>query len=107
MRDPLPCQALPASRQARTARMKRLNLERLEGRELLTAVAPPSGLISWWTGDSTAVDLKGANNASLYNGANYAAGKVGQAINFDGVNDRAQVVDADSLKLTGSLTIGA
>jgi hypothetical protein len=64
-------------------------------------------LISWWTADNTAVDLKGLNNASLFNGTNYVAGKVGQAFNLDGVDDRAQVADSDSLKLTGSMTIEA
>ncbi len=29
-----------------------------------TCVSPPSGLVSWWTGDSNERDLAGANNAS-------------------------------------------
>ena len=49
-----------------------MSLECLEGRELLTAVAVPSGLVSWWTADNTAADLTGLNNATLYNGATYA-----------------------------------
>ena len=52
----------PRSRYAkrRFSRNKaRLGLERLEERALLAAVAPPSGLVSWWTADNTAADLKG------------------------------------------------
>jgi outer membrane protein assembly factor BamB len=77
----------------------------LERRELMTAVGVPSGLVSWWTADNTAADQTGLNNATLYNGATYAAGEVGQAFSFDGVNDRAQAADSPSLALTGSMTI--
>src|SRR3989304_5996219 len=50
-------------------------------------VTPPSGMVSWWGGDGNAFDIIGANNGTLMNGATYAAGKVGQAFSFDGVND--------------------
>src|SRR5207253_793407 len=55
--------------------------------------------------NNTAADLIGGNNATLYNGVKYATGMVGQAFSFDGVNDRANVADADSLKFTASMTI--
>lgn len=84
-----------------------LAVERLEDRAVPAAVAPASGMVAWWTGDNTGVDLIGGNNATLFNGAGYAAGKVAQSFNFDGVNDRAQVADTDALKLTGSMTIEA
>jgi len=83
----------------------RLAVEGLEERTVLAAVAPPSGLVSWWTADNTGADLKGLNNATLSNGTTYAAGKVGQAFSFDGVDDRAAVADADSLKFTASMSI--
>ena len=98
-----PTRSLP--RRPRATRARSVSLECLEGRELLTAVGVPSGLVSWWTADGTAVDLTGLNNATLYNGATYAAGEVGQAFSFDGVNDRAEVADSPSLALTGSLSI--
>jgi sugar lactone lactonase YvrE len=86
-----------------------MSLERLEGRELLTAVGVPDGLVSWWTADNTAADLKGLNNATLnatyLSNVTYAAGMVGQAFNFDDPHDRAQVADSDSLKFTGSFSI--
>lgn len=50
-------------------------------------VQPPSGLVSWWGGDNNALDMAGTSNGTLVNGATYAAGKVGQAFSFDGIND--------------------
>ncbi len=91
--------------QQRRQRHRRLVAERLEDRRLLATVAPPSGLVSWWAADNTTADLMGMNNASLFNGATYAAGEVGQAFSFDGVDDRAQVADSESLQLTESMSI--
>jgi sugar lactone lactonase YvrE len=84
----------------------RLAVEMLEDRCVPTAVAAPSGLVGWWTANNTGADVMGLNNATLFNGATYATGEVGQAFNFDGVNDRISVADSASLKLTTSLTIG-
>src|SRR5262245_44791135 len=63
------------------------SLERLEDCTVPAAVAPPAGLVSWWTGDGTAADLMGVHNGTLVGGATYATGRVGQAFSFDGVND--------------------
>ena len=49
---------------------------------------PPSGLMSWWSGDATPADLLGGNNGTLENGAAYGSGLVRSAFTFDGVNDR-------------------
>jgi len=89
----------------RKARRTRLYLEPLEDRAVPTAVAAPSGLVSWWTANGTANDLMGLNNATLYNGTAYAAGEVGQAFSFNGVNTRAEVADSSSLAFTASFTI--
>jgi hypothetical protein len=83
----------------------RLKLEALEDRTVPTAVAPPSGLVSWWTADNTASDLMTRNNATLTNGVACDTGEVQQAFSFDGVDNRAVVGDPDSLKLTASLSI--
>jgi PKD repeat protein len=45
---------------------------------------PPSGLISWWPGQSNALDIAGGNNGTLIGGVTFANGEVGQAFNFDG-----------------------
>ena len=66
---------------------------------------PVAGLVAWWTGDNTASDSAGGNDSTLVNGAAYAAGQIGSAFSFDGVNDRVQVPDSESLKLSESLTI--
>lgn len=79
--------------------------EVLEERALLAAVAPPAGIVSWWTADNTANDLEGLNNGALVSGATFAAGEVSQAFRFDGLDDRVQVADSPSLELTSSLSI--
>jgi hypothetical protein len=40
------------------------------------------GLISWWPGNGNALDVVGGNDGTLTNGADFAAGEVGQAFNF-------------------------
>ena len=54
----------------------------------------PSGLISWWRAEGSANDAVGTNNGSLINGATLAAGMVGQAFSFDGVDDFMEVTNA-------------
>ncbi|MBK7393698.1 MAG: hypothetical protein IPI64_10430 [Chloracidobacterium sp.] len=57
-----------------------------------TAATPPSGQISWWAGDGDGRTLTSTGyNALLYNGANFRVGKVGQAFNFDGIDDYLEV----------------
>jgi outer membrane protein assembly factor BamB len=77
---------------------RRLTLESLEERSLLA-------LVSYWSADNTAIDPISGNNGTLYNGASYAAGQVGQAFSFDGVDDRVNVADSPTLALTHSMTI--
>src|SRR2546426_107691 len=50
---------------------------------------PPAGMVNWWPGDGNANDIKGAHHGTLQNGAAFAAGMVGQAFSFDGVDDFA------------------
>lgn len=50
-------------------------------------VQPPSGMLAWLPGDGNTTDLTGNHNGTLQNGATYAAGRVGQAFSFDGVDD--------------------
>jgi hypothetical protein len=85
----------PSSRRAGHAGSSRPaarpRLEALEDRTVPTAVAPPAGLVSWWTGDNTAADLTTAHHGTLGGGTTYASGKVGQAFSFDGVDDNVQL----------------
>lgn len=61
-------------------------------------VAPPPGLVAWWSGDGNAKDLEGHNDGFTQNGASFAAGKVGQAFTFSSNNsDYVGFTDAPSL----------
>jgi hypothetical protein len=94
----------PTRRTAHRPSRYRLAVELLEDRTVPTAVAPPSGLVSWWTADTTAADLTGRNNATLSN-VTYAAGEDGQAFNFNGSNGWAALGDPSSLAFTQSFSI--
>ncbi len=52
-----------------------------------SCVAPPLGLVNWWSANSNALDQVGTVNGTLVNGATYAPGLVGSAFFFDGTND--------------------
>ena len=75
--------------------------------------APPSpGLVAAYGFEETTgavIDSSGQSNAgTIVNGAaRTAAGKIGRAIDFDGVNDYVSVADANSLDLTAGMTLEA
>ncbi len=65
-----------------------------------------SGLAAWYKGEGSVLDYSGNNNnGSLYNGATFATGKVGQAFSFDGVDDRVSVADSSTLDPVTQLSI--
>jgi hypothetical protein len=68
---------------------------------------PPSGLVSWWPGDGTAVDIVDSNNGTVMNGASFGQGKVGKGFLLDGINDYVRIPNAPNLNPTGSLTVDA
>ncbi len=90
--------AARAGRRQRNLLRRQLRIESLERRELLAVV-------SYWSADNTASDSISGNNGSLYNGATYSAGQVGEAFSFDGVDDGGTVRDSASFQLTESLSI--
>lgn len=49
-----------------------------------------ANLVSWWRGEGDALDFAGGNNGTLFGGMGFAAGKVGQAFSFDGVDDEVR-----------------
>jgi len=69
-----------------------------------TCISPPSDLVSWWPGDDNANDIQDGNGGTLVNGTTFAAGQVGQAFSFDGVNDYVDVGNDVSLDLTEEIT---
>jgi uncharacterized delta-60 repeat protein len=72
-----------------------------------SCIARPSGLVSWWAADGTALDSVSTNNGVLQGAVSCAKGLVGVALSFDGVSSFAIVPDSDSLRLTTQLTIEA
>ena len=67
-------------------------------------VPPPSGMVGWYKAENTAVDDTGNSNGTLVDGT-FAAGMVGQAFSFDGVDDyvTAPAVAAQDPTTAGSL----
>jgi hypothetical protein len=68
---------------------------------------PPTGLVSWWAGESNAFDLAGTNNGALQGVVSFSPGEVGQAFNFNPASGTVVVPDSPSLRLTNQLTIEA
>ena len=87
---------------------RQLYLETLEDRCVPTAVAAPSGLVSWWTANNTAADAMGLNNATLSN-VTYATGEVGKAFSFNGSNGwrRLAIPAASRLRLPSAWKAGS
>ena len=77
------------------------------------AAPPVTGLVGAYgfeeTTGTAVTDSSGANNPGTISGAaaRTASGKIGRAIDFDGVNDYVSVADANSLDLTTGMTLEA
>ncbi|HVQ58803.1 MAG TPA: LamG-like jellyroll fold domain-containing protein [Solirubrobacterales bacterium] len=74
--------------------------------------APATGLVLALgfdeTSGATAADASPAKNNGAISGAtSNAGGKFGRALSFDGVNDKVDVLDANSLDLTTGMTLEA
>jgi len=67
----------------------------------------PSGLVGWWPGEGNATDIAGGVNGTVQGGVGFAAGKVGQAFNFDGIASYIRIADTTNLRFTNALTIEA
>lgn len=62
-----------------------------------TCTEAPTGLISWWPGDSNLLDAMGTNNITSFSPTIYATGKVDRAFSFNGISSRIQVNNSASL----------
>jgi len=76
---------------------------------LAQCVAPPSGMIDWWTGDDNTFDIIGGHHGTLQNGAGFGAGRVARAFSFDGIDDYVEVAHDPNaaFNFDGSFTIDA
>src|SRR5260370_27126408 len=68
---------------------------------------PPSGLVSWWPGETNAADITGTNNGVLQGGVGFVLGKVGQAFSFNGTSQYVRIADSPSLNPAGSFSLEA
>src|ERR1035441_4453001 len=73
--------------------------------DLTNCTPSPSGLVSWWRGDGSALDQLGLNNGMLQTGCTYTNGEVGQAFIFDGVSSYVKIPNSASLDAPSQLTI--
>ena len=73
--------------------------------DLTNCTPSPSGLVSWWRGEGSALDQLGLNNGMLQTGCTYTNGEVGQAFIFDGVSGYVKIPNSASLDAPSQLTI--
>ena len=67
-----------------------------------------TGGVSWWPGDGNATDVLDGNSGTLANGAGFAAAKVGQGFELNGVNQYVRVPsNAGLLPGSGSFSLEA
>ena len=76
------------------------------------ALADSAGLVAAYgfeeASGTVAVDSSPAGNAGVFNGAtSSASGRFGAAGSFDGVNDRIDIADSNSLDLSVGMTLEA
>ena len=69
------------------------------------AVAPAAGLTYWWRAENDPDDCANGERGTLVNGVTYAAGKVGQAFHFDGVDSRVVIPSFCSVLPRTEITI--
>lgn len=72
-------------------------------------VAPPNGMVHWWTGDDNSFDIIGGQHGTLEGGASYDAGKVARAFSLNGTTAYMKVAhnQAAAFNFAGSFTIDA
>lgn len=60
----------------------------------------PAGLVGWWRGEETPEDAITTNDAAIYGGNNYAAGRVGAGFEFKGHTNFARIPAAPALNVS-------
>ena len=68
---------------------------------------PPSGIVSWWSGESNFLDNLGTNNGIPVNSPTFSPGKVGFAFNFDGSSQYILISNSPSLSFSNAMTAEA
>ena len=65
----------------------------------------PAGLVSWWPGDGTTVDVVGDNHGFPQQALSFVPGMVGAAFRFPWANGHVTVPDSADLHSDGALTV--
>ena len=60
----------------------------------------PGGIAAWWKAESNTVDVVGADNGTLVNGAGYAPGIVGTAFSFTSAGQAVQIPFTPAINLS-------
>jgi len=71
--------------------------DRVEVRAGSLCTETPTGLVGWWPANGDASDAVNGGPSVLASGATWAAGRVGQAFAFDGVNDAVEIPGSPAL----------
>src|SRR5687767_5081291 len=97
----LPVKAKDSRAMQNITRRRRLFLEPLEQRIVLTGPAVTiDGLVSWYRAEGNANDSVGSNNGELVFGATtVAGGRVGKAFEFSTTGNRVEIPGTSSLSL--------
>jgi len=66
-------------------------------------VPVPSGLVGWWQAEGNTLNGADTNHGTWVGNATYAAGRVGQAFNFDGGNSYVSMPSSSSINFSGSM----
>jgi Concanavalin A-like lectin/glucanases superfamily/Putative Ig domain len=74
--------------------------------QVFESIRAPAGLVGWWRAEGDARDSAGANHGTLYDGAGFTAGEVGQGFSFDGAAGFVEIADAPALR-PASVTVEA
>jgi hypothetical protein len=69
-----------------------------------TAVPGP---VAWWKGENNAKDSVSSHDGTLWGGAGFATGEVGQSFRFDGVDDYVEIPSDPEMEFTGPFTVEA
>src|SRR4051794_30047983 len=96
----------PARGRRAARRTPRLRVEHLEARDV-PAAPVPADIVSWYRAEGDAADFWGDNDGTLENGATFTAGKVGQALLFDGVDDLVRIPNSANQDPGSSFTVEA
>ena len=75
------------------------------GKCLPVCATEPTGLISHWKGDGTALDSKDGNHGTLVSGTSFADAMVAQGFSFDGLDSAVSVPDAANLDLAAAISV--